>query len=71
MSSLAEQRATTPERFFNAINSYQLTEAVKSALELDVFTALNEGKTTAATIAERCHASERGVRISLRFLDDS
>jgi len=68
MSSPAEQQATTPERFFNAINSYQLTEAVKSAVELDVFTALNEGKTTAAAIAERCRASERGVRILCDFL---
>jgi len=27
----------TPERFFTAINSYQLTEAIKSGVELDVF----------------------------------
>jgi len=68
MNSPAEQRATTPERFFNAINSYQLTEALKSAVELDVFTAVGEGNTTAATIAERCHASERGIRILCDFL---
>jgi 2-polyprenyl-3-methyl-5-hydroxy-6-metoxy-1,4-benzoquinol methylase len=64
----AEQRAATPERFFNAINSYQLTEAIKSAIELDVFTAVNEGNTTAETIAKRCHATERGIRILCDFL---
>jgi 2-polyprenyl-3-methyl-5-hydroxy-6-metoxy-1,4-benzoquinol methylase len=58
----------TPERFFSAINSYQLTEAIKSAIELDVFTAVNEGNGTAATIAERCHGSERGIRILCDFL---
>jgi ubiquinone/menaquinone biosynthesis C-methylase UbiE len=68
MSTPAEQRAPTPERFFNAINSYQLTEAIKSAIELDVFTAVNEGNTTAATIAKRCTATERGMRMLCDFL---
>ena len=68
MSTPVEQRAATPERFFNAINSYQLTEAIKSAIELDLFTAVNEGNTTAETIAERCHATERGIRILCDFL---
>jgi 2-polyprenyl-3-methyl-5-hydroxy-6-metoxy-1,4-benzoquinol methylase len=58
----------TPERFFIAINSYQLTEAIKSGVELDVFTAVNEGNTTAATIAERCQATERGMRILCDYL---
>ena len=49
--NLARNEQTTPERFFNAINSYQLTEAIKSAIELDVFTVVNEGNPTAATIA--------------------
>ena len=66
--NLVPNQQTTPERFFNAINSYQLTEAIKSAIELDVFTAVNEGNPTAATIAKRCHASERGTRILCDFL---
>jgi len=68
MSTPAEQRAATPERFFNAINSYQLTEAIKSAIELEVFTAVDEGNTTAETIAKRCHAAKRGMRILCDFL---
>jgi hypothetical protein len=63
VSSPAEQRVTTPERFFNAINSYQLTEAIKAAIELEIFTAVSEGNMTAAAIAERCQSSERGVRV--------
>lgn len=66
--NLVPNQQITPERFFNAINSYQLTEAIKSAIELDVFTAVNEANPTAATIAKRCHASERGMRILCDFL---
>ncbi|HTC76117.1 MAG TPA: class I SAM-dependent methyltransferase, partial [Edaphobacter sp.] len=58
----------TPERFFGAINAYEQTEAIKTAIELEVFTAIAEGNTTAAEIAKRCKASERGVRILCDFL---
>ena len=58
----------TPERFFNAINSYQLTEAMRAAVELGVFTAIAEGSITAPSIAEKCHAAERGIRILCDFL---
>lgn len=58
----------TPERFFNTVNAYQQSEAMKSAIELELFTAIAEGKTTAAAIAQRCRASERGVRILCDFL---
>lgn len=68
MNTQAEQRGLTPERIFCAINSYQLTEAIKSAIELQIFTAIGEGNATSATIAKRCHASERGVRILCDFL---
>jgi hypothetical protein len=68
MSTQAEQRTATPEHFFNPVNSYQLTEAIKSAIELDVFTAVSEGNTTTETIAKHCHATERGMRILCDFL---
>jgi 2-polyprenyl-3-methyl-5-hydroxy-6-metoxy-1,4-benzoquinol methylase len=58
----------TPERFFNALNAYQQTAAIKAAIELEVFTAIAEGRTTPAPIAERCKASERGIRILCDFL---
>lgn len=58
----------TPERFFNAINAYQQTEAIKTAVELEIFTAIAEGSTTAASIAERCQAAGRGVRTLCDFL---
>jgi len=58
----------TPERFFGAINAYEQTEAMKTAVELEVFTAIAEGNTAAAAIAKRCAASERGVRVLCDFL---
>jgi hypothetical protein len=64
----ALQQQATPERFFNAINAHELTEAMKAAVELEIFTAIAEGNTTSATIAKRCNAAERGVRILCDFL---
>jgi ubiquinone/menaquinone biosynthesis C-methylase UbiE len=58
----------TPERFVNAMNAYQQTEGIKAAIELEIFTAIAEGNSTAATIAKRCKGVERGVRILCDFL---
>jgi SAM-dependent methyltransferase len=68
MTTPALQHPPTPERFFNAVNAYQQSEAVNSAIELDLFTAIAEGNTNAATIAQRCGASVRGTRILCDFL---
>lgn len=53
----------TPQLFFQTANAYQRTQALKAAIELDLFTAIGEGKDTAAVLAQRCGAAERGIRI--------
>jgi len=65
MSSQSSTQAPgpTPEHFFRSINAFQLTRALKGALDLDVFTAIAEGNTTAKSLAESRQASERGMRI--------
>jgi 2-polyprenyl-3-methyl-5-hydroxy-6-metoxy-1,4-benzoquinol methylase len=68
MATTASSQQPTPERFFNAINAYEQTEAMKAAVELELFTAIAEGNTTAATIARRCKAAVRGVRTLCDFL---
>jgi 2-polyprenyl-3-methyl-5-hydroxy-6-metoxy-1,4-benzoquinol methylase len=68
VTTTALQQQPTPERFFNAINAYELTEAIKAAVELEIFTAVAEGNTSPATIAKRCRAAERGARILCDFL---
>jgi ubiquinone/menaquinone biosynthesis C-methylase UbiE len=67
MSSSPAQQPS-PQLFFQTINSYQRTEALKAAIELEIFSAIGEGNGTAAAIASRCKASERGVRILCDFL---
>jgi hypothetical protein len=68
MATTTQHQQPTPERFFNAVNAYEQTEAMKSALELEIFTAIAEGNNTAATIAKQCQAAERGVRTLCDFL---
>ena len=64
----AQQFQPSPLQFFQTTNAHQRTEAIKAAVELDLFTAIAEGNTTAAALAKRCQASERGIRILCDFL---
>ena len=52
----------------DALCAFQLTEALKGAIELDVFTHIATGAVTPAAIAARAGASERGVRILCDYL---
>ena len=67
MSTSAAQQPS-PVLFFQTINAYQRTEALKAAIELEVFTAIGEGNTTAAEIAKRCQTAEKGMRVLCDFL---
>ena len=67
MSSSAAQQPS-PQLFFQTINAHQQTEALKAAIELELFTAIGEGNTTAPQLAQRCQASEKGMRILCDFL---
>jgi 2-polyprenyl-3-methyl-5-hydroxy-6-metoxy-1,4-benzoquinol methylase len=58
----------SPSLFFQTAFAYQRSFAVKSAIELDVFTAVAEGATDARAIANRVQASERGIRILCDYL---
>lgn len=44
------------------------TQAIKAAIELSLFTAIAEGKSTAPEIAQACQASARGTRILCDYL---
>jgi len=58
----------SPFRLFQAINAFHLTEAIRSAIELDIFTAIGAGHNTAAAIARERKVAERGARILCDFL---
>src|SRR5262245_54228092 len=57
-----------PSRIFAALSGYQLTLAIKSAVELDVFTHIADGANTVGEVARRADASEKGIRILCDFL---
>lgn len=58
----------TPALLFDTLNAYQRTQALKAGIDLEVFTAIGEGNSTAKEIAARCGAAERGIRILCDYL---
>lgn len=58
----------SPALFFETINAFQRTEALRAAIELDLCTHIAAGRRTADEIAAACGASPRGVRILADYL---
>jgi 2-polyprenyl-3-methyl-5-hydroxy-6-metoxy-1,4-benzoquinol methylase len=58
----------SPELFFATVNAYHRTEALKAAIELELFTVIAQGNQTTDAIASRCQAPERGIRPLCDFL---
>ena len=53
----------TPQLLFETVNAYQRSAAIKTAVELDIFTKIAEGNDTIEKIGQASNASERGIRI--------
>lgn len=68
MTMPAPEQQPSPKLFFDTINAFQRTACLKAAIELELFTAIAEGKATPGALAARCQASERGVRILCEYL---
>jgi len=71
MAAAEQQTASqrpTPELIFETLNAHQRTAALKSAIELDLFTAIGEGADSIPALSKRCAATERGVRILCDYL---
>jgi ubiquinone/menaquinone biosynthesis C-methylase UbiE len=58
----------SPEIVFDTLFAYQRSGALGSAIDLDIFTAIDGGDATPTAIATRSGASERGVRILCDYL---
>src|SRR5690606_21333385 len=58
-----DEDSPTPERIWQLLTGFQMTAALKAAIELDIFTRIAEGNGTAEQIARSGGISERGVRI--------
>ncbi len=68
LPSSAPQTQPSPQLFFETINAFQKTAALQGAIELDLFTAIAEGNHTSESIALRCQASQRGIRVLCDYL---
>ncbi len=68
MPTRTQATPPSPEPVFAAMWAYQQTEALRAAIELDLFTAIGSGAAHPAALAERTRATERGVRILCDFL---
>jgi 2-polyprenyl-3-methyl-5-hydroxy-6-metoxy-1,4-benzoquinol methylase len=62
------QQGPSPALFFETVRAYERTEALRAAIELDLFTLVAGGQRTAAQLAGACQASPRGVRILADYL---
>jgi 2-polyprenyl-3-methyl-5-hydroxy-6-metoxy-1,4-benzoquinol methylase len=62
------QTPVLPHRIFDVLQSFQRTEALKAAIELDVFTAIALDGSSADDIAVRCKSSVRGIRVLCDYL---
>lgn len=57
-----------PVVVFETANAYQRSEALKTAVELDLFTHIANGQRSADELARACGAASRGVRILADYL---
>ncbi len=58
----------SPAKFVEAMQAYQRTAAMKTAIELELFTLIGDGLKTVQELAQRSNASRRGVRALCDFL---
>jgi SAM-dependent methyltransferase len=53
---------------FDTLFAYQRSAALKAAIDLELFTVIDDGARTAAAIAKQSAASDRGIRILCDYL---
>jgi SAM-dependent methyltransferase len=58
----------SPALFFDTATAYERTQALKASVELGMFTAIAGGATSTAAIAQKCGASERGIRMLCDYM---
>lgn len=58
----------SPALFFETVNAYQRTAAINAAIQLDLFSAINDNGKDSHALSKICGVSERGVRILCDYL---
>jgi ubiquinone/menaquinone biosynthesis C-methylase UbiE len=67
-SEVITQSQPSPNRFFETMNAYQRTAALKAAIELEVFTVIGDTSGTIPELVQRIKVPERGLRALCDFL---
>jgi ubiquinone/menaquinone biosynthesis C-methylase UbiE len=67
-STAPTQPEPSPVLFWETVNAYQRTAALRAGIELGVFTAVGEGANTSESLATRCGGSPRSMRILCDYL---
>ncbi|MGB5056386.1 MAG: class I SAM-dependent methyltransferase, partial [Nitrospirales bacterium] len=63
MTTMKSPEGPSPALFFQTVNGHMRTAALKSAIELELFSAIAEGHRTPKALATRCGGAERGLRM--------
>lgn len=68
MATPSSNARPTPEHIFNTLNAYQQSLALRTAIELDIFSAIADGSNDVASIAKKSNASEHGIQTLCNYL---
>lgn len=68
MTPSVQVPAPSPAIVFDTLQAYQRSVALRAAIDLDLFTAIAEGKHSLSAIASRVQASEKGTRVLCDYL---
>ena len=65
---MTQAPSPSPILFFDTAFAIQRTCSIRAAVDMEVFTAIKEGHNTTSALADRCNASERGLRMLVDYL---
>jgi 2-polyprenyl-3-methyl-5-hydroxy-6-metoxy-1,4-benzoquinol methylase len=68
MDQRPDEAEPSPAIIFDTLTAHQRSAGLTAAIELDLFRAIGEGAGDVASLARRCAASERGIRILCDYL---
>ena len=68
MTTMKPPDEPSPQLFFQTVNGHMRTAALKSAIELDMFSAIADSHDMPQALGQRCGGSERGLRMLADYL---
>src|SRR5258706_13702345 len=65
---MQQDHKPNPQLFFETINAYQRTAALRSAIEVGLFAQIAKGHDTPQSLAQACGVAPKGARILADYL---